>query len=74
VSGKAKNMEALMERIRGRADQMRTLADTAKVVRIGLADRRHSLDIQDKVHDRHYVVNAKVSITIIVFPLYYAKT
>ena len=38
-----------MERIRGRADQMRGLTDTAKAVRMGLADRRHSLDIQDKV-------------------------
>lgn len=37
-----------MERIRSRADQMRGLADTAKAVRMGLADRRHSLDIQDK--------------------------
>ncbi len=42
-------MEALMERIRNRADQMRGLSDTAKSVRMGLADRRHSLDIQDKV-------------------------
>jgi hypothetical protein len=42
-------MEALMERIRNRADLTRGLADTAKAVRMGLADRRHSLDIQDKV-------------------------
>ena len=39
-------MEALMERIRSRVDLSKTLLDTAKTVRIGLADKRHSLDIE----------------------------
>ena len=40
------SMEALMERIRSRVDLSKTLLDTAKTVRIGLADKRHSLDIE----------------------------
>jgi len=38
-----------MEKIRGRAEVGKSLENcTAKMVRMGMADRRHSLDIQDK--------------------------
>ena len=42
-------MEGLMERIRVKSDQQKTLLDTAKSLRIAMADKRHSLDSQDKV-------------------------
>ena len=42
-------MEALMEKIRFKqADSQRSLADSSKQVRMSMADRRHSLDINDK--------------------------
>ena len=43
-------MESLMERIRFKQAEssIKTLSDTSKVVRIAMADRRHSLDTQDK--------------------------
>ena len=42
-------MEGMMERIRVKSDQQKTLLDTAKSLRIAMADKRHSLDSQDKV-------------------------
>ena len=42
-------MEALMEKIRFKqADSQRSLSDSSKQVRMSMADRRHSLDINDK--------------------------
>jgi len=37
-----------MERIRAKADSQKSLADTSKIVRMGMANRGHSLDINDK--------------------------
>ena len=43
-------MEALMERIRFKQaeNSQKSLADTSKIVRMSMADRRHSLDTNDK--------------------------
>jgi mediator of RNA polymerase II transcription subunit 1 len=41
-------MEALMERLRAKADSQKSLVDTSKIVRMGMANRSHSLDIVDK--------------------------
>ena len=43
-------MENLMEKIRAKAveNPQRTLMDTSKIVRINMADRKHSLDTVDK--------------------------
>jgi len=37
-----------MEKLRAKADGQKTLADTSKIVRMGMANRGHSLDINDK--------------------------
>jgi len=37
-----------MEKIRSKSDSMRSLVDSSKIVRMGMADRRHSLDTNDK--------------------------
>jgi len=37
-----------MEKLRAKADSQKTLADTSKIVRMGMANRGHSLDINDK--------------------------
>jgi len=58
------SMEALMERIRGKVDQQKTLLDTAKAVRIGMADKRHSLDIQDKEIFRKCLDTLQSSISV----------
>merc|ERR1712059_65846 len=58
------SMEALMEKIRGRADNMRSLTDTCKVIRMGMADRRHSLDIQDKAVLRSCLDGLQSSISV----------
>jgi len=58
------SMEALMERIRSRVDLSKTLLDTAKTVRIGLADKRHSLDIEDKEIYRSCLDKLQASITV----------
>ena len=44
-------MEALMERIRFKQtseNNQKSLGDTSKIVRMNMADRRHSLDTTDK--------------------------
>lgn len=48
----AMEMEALMERVRFKQaaaeNSGKSLADTSKMVRMNMADRRHSLDTVDK--------------------------
>jgi len=53
-----------MERLRGKVDQSKTLLDTAKSVRIGMADKRHSLDIQDKEIVRKCLDTVQSSISV----------
>ena len=63
----AMEMEALMERVRFKQaaaeNSGKSLADTSKMVRMNMADRRHSLDTVDKAilryHDSLFVCFSK---------------
>jgi len=56
--------EALMEKIRAKAGDMKSLAETAKIIRMGMADRRHSLDINDKAIFRTCLDTLQSSISV----------
>jgi len=53
-----------MEKIRSKADSLKSLADTSKMVRMGMADRRHSLDITDKAILRSCLDTLQTSISV----------
>ncbi|XP_023337527.1 mediator of RNA polymerase II transcription subunit 1 isoform X2 [Eurytemora carolleeae] len=57
-------MEGMMERIRVKSDQQKTLLDTAKSLRIAMADKRHSLDSQDKEIFRKCLDTLQSSISV----------
>lgn len=56
--------EALMEKLRAKAADMKSLAETAKIIRMGMADRRHSLDINDKAIFRTCLDTLQSSISV----------
>ena len=41
-------LEALMEKLRSKADNSKSMSETAKAVRMRMAEQKHSLDINDK--------------------------
>jgi len=53
-----------MEKIRSKADSLRSLTDTSKIVRMRMADRRHSLDINDKSILRNCLDTLQSSISV----------
>eukprot|EP00092_Neocalanus_flemingeri_P076564 GFUD01094984.1.p1 GENE.GFUD01094984.1~~GFUD01094984.1.p1 ORF type:complete len:1073 (+),score=247.31 GFUD01094984.1:71-3220(+) len=57
-------MEALMERIRSKSDSLKSLTDSSKVVRMGMADRRHSLDVNEKAVLRACLDTLQTSISV----------
>ena len=59
-------MEALMERIRFKQAEVsqKSLAETSKLVRMSMADRRHSLDINDKAVLRSCLDTLQSSISV----------
>eukprot|EP00090_Calanus_glacialis_P040316 TRINITY_DN7026_c0_g1_i1.p1 TRINITY_DN7026_c0_g1~~TRINITY_DN7026_c0_g1_i1.p1 ORF type:complete len:1050 (-),score=275.98 TRINITY_DN7026_c0_g1_i1:749-3898(-) len=57
-------MEALMERIRSKSDSLKSLTDSSKTVRMGMADRRHSLDTNDKAVLRACLDTLQTSISV----------
>jgi len=53
-----------MEKIRSKADSTKSLVDSSKVVRMGMADRRHSLDTNDKTVLRACLDTLQTSISV----------
>jgi len=53
-----------MERIRSKSDSLKSLADSSKIVRMGMADRRHSLDTNDKAVLRSCLDTLQASISV----------
>jgi len=53
-----------MERIRSKSDTQKSLADSSKIVRMGMADRRHSLDTNDKAVLRACLDTLQTSISV----------
>jgi len=53
-----------MERIRSKADSTKSLVDSSKIVRMGMADRRHSLDTNDKAVLRACLDTLQTSISV----------